>query len=399
MIASYRKRYNQEFTEEKYQAFLADCDREAGYPIEFRIAETPVFISRSFAAKVFEACDQILRVITSEEYYRLSADAIPPALRVANEPRHPSTIALDFAVCADENGDLIPQLIELQSFPSLFCYQHWLAGLYRRHFFVPQELQHLFGGLQHDSYLDLLRRWIIAEEDPQTVILLEIEPTKQKTRVDFELTRKFLGIDYVCISEVIREGRKLYYRKNGKLIPIRRLYNRVIFDELQQRSDLNLQFHLTEEVDIQWVSHPNWFFRISKYSLPFLDGPYVPDSVFVSDLDHIPADLENYVFKPLFSFSGAGVVFDVTQETLTSVSNPANYVLQRKANYTPFLQAPDGGVKAELRMLFLWLPDWPQPRLVTNLMRLSRGKMIGVDYNRNMTWVGGSIGFFEPLEP
>ncbi|MCS6990646.1 MAG: hypothetical protein NZL95_02155 [Chitinophagales bacterium] len=395
MIASYRQRFNQEFSEEKYRAFLADCNREAGYEIEFRIAETPVFISQTFAQKVFDASHQILSVITSEEYYRQSAHAVPPEFRVSGEPRHPSTIALDFAICSDAQGELIPQLIELQSFPSLFCYQHWLAGLYRRHFYVPNELHHLFGGLEHESYLKLLRRWIIADEDPNTVVLLEIEPEKQKTRVDFELTKKYLGIEYICISEVLREGDKLYYIKQGKKIPIRRLYNRVIFDELQRRTDLTLQFHLTEEVDVQWVSHPNWFFRISKYSLPFLNGTYVPQSVFVSDLEHIPNDLHEYVLKPLFSFSGSGVVFDVTREHLSAVIDPSNYVLQRKVNYAPFLQTPVGGVKAELRMLYLWLPDWPEPRLVTNLMRLSRGKMIGVDYNRNMTWVGGSIGFFE----
>lgn len=397
MIAQYRKRFNEEFTEEKYRAFLADCNREAGYEIDFRIAETPVFISSGFARKVFDACNQIIAVITSPEYFERSAQAIPPDLYVSGEPARPSTFALDFAVCADANGELVPQLIELQSFPSLFCYQHWLAALYRRHFFVPAELHHLFGGLQHDTYIKLLRDWIIADHDPQNVVLLEIEPTKQKTRVDFELTKQYLGIDYVCISEVQREGRKLFYSKDGKRIPIRRLYNRVIFDELQRRHDLTLQFHLTEDADVEWVSHPNWFFRISKFSLPFLSGPYVPSSVFVADLEHLPDDLHNYVLKPLFSFSGAGVVFDVTRNDVEGLSDPGNYVLQRKANYAPFLQAPDGGVKAELRMLFLWLPDWPQPRLVTNLMRLSRGKMIGVDYNRNKTWVGGSIGFFEPL--
>jgi hypothetical protein len=110
-------------------------------------------------------------------------------LNVPNESKRPSTIALDFAVCKNEEGELLPQLIELQAFPSLFCYQDWLAGKYREHFTVPDTVNHLFSGLDHTSYVALLKKWIVAGENPENVVLLEIEPEKQKTRVDFELTK------------------------------------------------------------------------------------------------------------------------------------------------------------------------------------------------------------------
>lgn len=396
MIPAYRDRYNADFTEEKYKSFLEDLNREAGYHIDFRIAESPIFVPRDFRNKLLEAAGEILSTVTAPEYFSRSDAAIPPKLRVPNEHARPTTIAIDLAVCKNEAGELLPQLIEMQAFPSLFCYQHWMAGMYRRHFTVPDEVTHLLSGLTESSYINLLKKWIIADEDPEQVVLMEIEPEKQKTRVDFELTKQYLGIEYVCVSKVIREGEKLFYKKDGKKIPIRRIYNRVIFDEFLKRTDLSCQFHLTEDVNVDWVSHPNWFFRISKFSLPFINSRYVPGTYFLNELKEIPTDLENYVLKPLFSFAGAGVHFDVTKEIVDGIKDRSNYILQRKVNYEPVLRAADEGmVKTEIRLLFLWLGDDKQPKPVISVIRLSRGKMIGVDFNKNKTWVGGSVGFFE----
>lgn len=396
MIPAYRDRYNADFTEEKYKSFLEDLNREAGYHIDFRIAESPIFVPRDFRNKLLEAAGEILSTVTAPEYFSRSDAAIPPKLRVPNEHARPTTIAIDLAVCKNEAGELLPQLIEMQAFPSLFCYQHWMAGMYRRHFTVPDEVTHLLSGLTESSYINLLKKWIIADEDPEQVVLMEIEPEKQKTRVDFELTKQYLGIEYVCVSKVIREGEKLFYKKDGKKIPIRRIYNRVIFDEFLKRTDLSCQFHLTEDVNVDWVSHPNWFFRISKFSLPFINSRYVPGTYFLNELKEIPTDLENYVLKPLFSFAGAGVHFDVTKEIVDGIKDRSNYILQRKVNYEPVLRAADEGmVKTEIRLLFLWLGDAEKPQPVISVIRLSRGKMIGVDFNKNKTWVGGSVGFFE----
>ena len=396
MIPAIRDKYNTEFSEEKYHRFLEDIDRDAGYHIEFRIAESPLFVPKEFSKKIFDACDQILSSVLTEKYLHESEKAIPSKLRVPKESARPTTIAIDLGVCKNDQGELIPQLIELQAFPSLFCYQHRLATMFQKHFSIPDSVTDLFGGLNEKSYIELLSQWIVADENPENVVLLEIEPEKQKTRVDFELTKKYLGIDYVCISKVILEGRNLFYEKEGRKIPIRRIYNRVIFDEFVKRTDLKCQFHLTEEINAEWVCHPNWFFRISKYSLPFIDSPYVPKTYFLNELKEIPTDLENYVLKPLFSFAGAGVHFDVTKEIVNSITNRSNYILQRKVNYEPVLRAADEGmVKAEIRILFLWLDSFEKPKPVDSVVRLSRGKMIGVDFNKNRTWVGGTAGFFE----
>lgn len=395
MIPSYRAAYNAQFTEEKYHRFLEDLNREAGYHIEFRIAESPIFVPADFEKKLMAGGDEIIKVVTSREYYETSHRAIPPHLKVPNEDPRPYTIAIDFAVCKNASGELTPQLIEMQAFPSLFCYQHWLAGKFREHFTIPGNTTHLFNGFNNETYIQRLKEWMLAGENPENVVLLEIEPEKQKTRVDFELTKKFIGINYVCISKVIREGRNLFYELDGKKIPIRRIYNRVIFDELVKRTDLKCQFNMTEDVDVTWTVHPNWFFRISKFSIPFIESEYVPKTQFLSDVKTIPADLENYVLKPLFSFSGHGVIFDVKPEDIEKITDRENFILQRKVQYAPAIQSPTGPVKAEIRLLYLWLKDEAKPILTINLVRLSKGKMIGVDYNKDLDWVGGSVGFFE----
>ena len=131
--------------------------------------------------------------------------------------------------------------------------------------------------------------------------------------------------------------------------------------------------------------------------MPMLQSRYVPECRFLSDFTVFPEDLENYVLKPLFSFSGQGIRYNVAKTDLDSIpaAERALYLLQRKVIYEPVLQAPDGQVKVEIRLMFLWEKDLPRPELLLNLVRLSRGEMIGVKYNRNQTWVGGTVGFFE----
>lgn len=284
----------------------------------------------------------------------------------------------------------------MQGFPSLFGWQDVLSAKYRQHFAVPAEMQSHFG-LSSPEYRDLLKRLLLNGHDPAEVILLEIEPMKQNTAVDFLATEAITGIKAVHIGDVARRGRKLYYTHEGKSIEIKRIYNRVIFDELVKRTDLKLEFNLTEDVDVEWAGHPNWFFRISKYTMPMIKSRYIPESRFLSEFRQYPSDLENYVLKPLFSFSGSGVVFHVTMDDIERIPDHerSNYMLQRKVQYLPVVQAPDGLVKVEIRLLYLWEPSAPRPHLVTNLARLSRGEMIGVKYNKDKTWVGGSVCFFE----
>lgn len=395
MIQSIREKYNKEFSEQRYRSFLDDMNTSYGYDIEFRVSETPVFIDKNFRKTIEAAGEQIVDVITAPDFKLKSEAAIPPALRVSNEDAHPNLLAIDFAICEDGNGGFTPQLIELQGFASLYCYQEWLSGKYRKHFQIPENFDNKFNGYTHDSYIQRLKQIVIADQDPQETVLLEIEPWKQKTQIDFYCTKTYLGIPVVCLTEVIREGHQLYYLNNGKKTRIRRIYNRVIFDELLQRKDLNLSFNLTEDVDVEWVAHPNWFFRISKHTMPSLKSPFVPETSFLSELKSIPTDLENWVLKPLFSFSGQGVVFDVTREDIESVKDPANYILQRKVTYAGAVASPTGPVKCEIRLLYLWDKDELRPELTINLGRMSKGKMIGVRYNQNLDWVGGTTYFLE----
>jgi hypothetical protein len=194
---------------------------------------------------------------------------------------------------------------------------------------------------------------------------------------------------------VRKNGRQLYYEKDGRQIPIRRIYNRLIFDELDQHPDLQTEFQLTDDVDVTWVGHPNWFFRISKYTMPLLHSPFVPESHYLHTLPTYPPDLESYVLKPLFSFAGSGVRLHVTAADLDAIADKHNYLLQRKVQYEPVVQSPDGLVKCEIRMLYGWPDEAPRPLLLTNLGRLSRGEMIGVDFNKNKDWVGGTSCLFE----
>jgi hypothetical protein len=316
---------------------------------------------------------------------------------VPQETEHTLFLALDFALVKDEVGELQPRLIEMQGFPSLFGFQDFLARKYKEHFDIPPGFSSHFG-LSPEMYRAKLKKALLGNHPPENVILLEVDPLEQNTGIDFVITEQLTGISPVHIGHVEREGRKLYYRKLGKKIPIHRIYNRVIFDELVKRSDLHLPFNLVENVDVEWAGHPNWFFRISKFTMPLIKSAFIPECKFLDEFNFFPRDLENYVLKPLFSFSGSGIIFHVTQKEIDAVpaGERKNFILQRKVYYEPVIQAPDGMVKTEIRLLFLWEEGQKRPQLVTNLARLSRGEMIGVKFNKDKTWVGGSVCFFEP---
>lgn len=396
MIPPVRERYNQQFSAEKYEAFLADISRAVDFKIKFRIAETPVFVPRSFGDKLIQASEQIIDFIVRKDFRKLTDDAIPGTFTVPAETQHTHFLALDYAVARDANGGISPQLIEMQGFPSLFGFQDFLSAKYREHFEIPATFTSHFG-LPRPAYHEKLKRILLGNQSPENVILLEIDPLQQNTAIDFVITQGLTGIRPVHLGDLRREGRKLFYPLDGMWIPVHRIYNRVIFDELSRRTDLPLQFHFTEEVDVEWAGHPNWFYRISKFTMPFVKGPFIPECRFLSDYKTIPSDLDNYVLKPLFSFSGSGVIFHLTRKDIDDIpeSERKNYLLQRKVQYAPIIQSPDGLVKAEIRLLFLWEDGRPRPELVTNLARLSRGEMIGVKFNKDKTWVGGSVCFFE----
>jgi hypothetical protein len=399
MIQDVRQRFNAAFTQEKYEAFLNTVNTAFGEPCTFRMSETPIFVPKALKNKLLKGVEDICDVITAPDFMSRSEAALPTHLRVPGEDAHTRFLQLDFGICRDENGELTPQLIEMQGFPSLYFFQHLLAKAYRHHFDIPAEFHHLFGGIDEAGYVDLLREVIVGDSKPENTILLEVEPEKQNTRIDFWGSRKHLGIKVLCLSKLKREGRDLYYiDDNGRRVAVERIYNRIIFDELERREDLPREWDMTTEVNAEWVGHPNWFFRISKHSLPFIQSDFVPKTLFLNELKAIPTDLENWVLKPLFSFSGQGVKINITREDVESVDDPANFILQRKVDYIPAVETPNPAEpsKCEIRMMLLWNKGWPAPRLVNNLVRMSKGEMVGVRYNKGKEWVGSSVAFFEP---
>ncbi len=397
MVPSIRQQFNNAFTEAKYQAYLQDLNSQFKGAIEFRVAETPIFIDRSFKDKILSACESIVDVIVQPNFVELTNNAIPSNVQVPNENGHTQFIAFDFGICENEAGELEPQLIEMQGFPTLFGYQIWHDEINRKHFDIPENYSTYLNGFNAESYQALLKDIIVGEHAPEEVILLEILPHQQKTRIDFYFTALYTGISIVCLTELIKEGNDLYYIKDQKKIQIKRIYNRIIFDDLQQQSTA-IQAKgqiLFESLNVEWIPHPNWFYRISKYTLPFIHHPYVPTTWFLNELKQIPADLENYVLKPLFSFAGQGVIIDVQQKDIEAVPDPENWILQKKVKYAAVVNTPNEPAKAELRIFYFWKEGADRPVATNNLARLSKGKMIGVRYNQDKDWVGGSLAYFE----
>jgi hypothetical protein len=393
MDLSIRKPFNRHFTVEKYQSFLADIENRFQHKPLFRIAETPVFITPELKAELAQACEKINDVICAPDFNQKTEGAIEDRYLVPNEDKHTVFLQMDFGIVRNGDGKLFPQLIEIQGFPSLYFYQHLVAEMYRKHYDIPENLSHLT--LSHEAYFDLLKKVILGDIRPENVVLLEIEPEKQVTRIDFLAAEAYLGIKTLCVSEIRKEGKDVYYiDDSGKKVPVYRIFNRVIFDELIRRTDLPREFMFTQEANVEWVGHPNWFLKISKYTLPFLKNEYVPDTWFLKDLKKIPDDLENYVLKPMFSFSGSGVVYNLDRESIQRTQDVSNYILQRKIKYEPVIETPDEPVKCEIRMLMIWEKGQQRPKIVNNLARLSKGEMIGVRYNKGKDWVGGSVGFF-----
>mgnify|MGYP003666694083 FL=1 len=339
MIKNIRDRYNSNFSEEKYEAFLQDIYGTYNYHVPFKIAETPVFLPKALKQKLVEACDDIMAVINKPNFKELTNGAFfDPSTIVPNEDEHSKFIQLDFGICKDENGALTPKLIELQGFPSLYYFQELLGRKYLQHFgnVIPEGFSQHLNGMTSIDYLDRLKHEIVGNTNPKQVILLEIEPEKQATAVDFYATAKVLGIKVLCITDLKKRGKTLFYLdENGSEVEVIKIYNRIIFDELDQRTDLKTEFNFQDEVDAEWIGHPNWFYRISKYTMPLLKGDYVPKSYYLDQLEKIPKDLENYVLKPLYSFAGAGVEINVTKEMIDKVTNKASYLLQEKVAYAP----------------------------------------------------------------
>ncbi len=392
MDSELRQQFAERWSPEKYDHLVSAVNDPYYWKAEFRICETPVFLTDEWTALAVAAGERILDQIQTPEFEAHSKGAIPPGEEVPNTKPHPEFVQIDFAI-AEEDGKLVPKLIELQGFASMFCYQvaldrgYWQMGL------VPEGVSQYFNGLEDATFLNSLKSLVVGDVPAENVVLLEIQPERQRTRVDFACTEAMIGVKPVCLTQLRRDGRTLYYERDGRKVEIRRIYNRVIFDELGQL-DLDLQFHPTDEVDVDWVAHPNWFHKLSKHTLPFLSGPAVPECRFLSDVHSLPDDLSNYVLKPLYSFAGAGVIVDVTKEAIEAVSQPENYLLQQKVKYAEFLETPTGRSKGEVRLMYLW---GEKPVLASTLVRISRGSLSSVSKNTGESWIGATTGYHRTL--
>lgn len=386
-----RSQFNADFSAEKYAALLRCVNETEKWPADFRVSETPIYLTDEFTDEVTRAARELVELTRTPEFADHAQDAIPDGLSVPGESAHPNFLVVDFGICT-EGGRLVPRLIELQAFPSLFGFQllalHCLRKAYPA---IPRDWTSSFGGMKDDAYVEILRRTIIGDARPENVILLEIEPEKQKTRIDFAATETLLGIRSVCLTKLEKRGCQLFYERDGRSVRVERIYNRVIFDELIRRPDLNMPFRFQDDLDVKWVGHPNWYFRISKHSLPFLKTEHTSPAFFADEFPE-SEKIDDYVLKPLYSFAGLGVDMEPTREKLSALQKPREWILQKRVQYAEFVPTTDGPKsKAEIRMMFVWPEEDQDPTLVNNLVRMSQGKMMGVDFNKEKTWVGSSI--------
>jgi hypothetical protein len=390
MIPELRRRFNANFTPELYRRFLARLDERCGIHVNFRNCETPCFFPTELLDRTARAGAELVRQLVGNANYLAAADAqIPAGFRVPHVDPRPLFVQADFGLVKDSAGEYQPRLVEIQGFPSLYAYQVELARTYCEIYGLDHA--YMLGGLADAAYRALLAATLLNRHDPENVVLLEIDPWEQKTAADFLLTGRICRIPTIDIRDVRKRGNRLYYTSEGREIPIHRIYNRVIADELI-RKNIELAFDFRDDLEVEWAGHPNWFFRISKFSLPYLKDPSVPRSQFLSEVKELPASPEEFVLKPLFSFAGIGVIVGPTREQIESVpeSRRSSYLLQERVRFEPVIETPFGPTSAEIRIMYIWLDEL---RAVNTIVRMGRGKMMGVDHNRDLEWVGASASF------
>ncbi len=406
MDRRWREIFNRSYDDGVYRRVVRRMQERMDEPeYGFRLAETPLFLPDDLRERCVRAATGIVAEISSPAVIAACEAAVPERWNAPRRDALPHFVAVDLAIVRGASGDLEPRLIELQGFSSLYAMEVHQSEIWAEAVSempgMPSRFTAFFSGLGREGYLDLLRRTVVGDADPDEVVLLDIDPERQKTRADFHAVRELLGVRSVGLAELTREGRRLYAPKDGRRIPVRRIFHRVVFDELE-RTDVPMRFDYRDDLDVTWVAHPNWYWIWSKYTVPMLRHPAVPETRVLAEADPLPADLSDYILKPLFSFAGTGVRIDLDRAALEAIpeAERRRWLLQRKVSYEPALIAPDGaGVKAEIRMMFLRPDGADRMKLAVNLVRLSRGKMHGVDHNRGLEWVGSSVAIWPEAPP
>ncbi len=395
MIASIRQTFNQNFTQDVYQKYLACFESQFPNALDFRIAETPIFIDKHFKQKMLDTGEAINKVIQSSSFQKMTEPALKNIPHFPKESPLPKCLIMDFAIAINEQNEIVPALIELQGFPSLFAFEILQYKCLQNSYSLPEGYSPFLNDYDERKYLQHLKS--ILTTPHQHTVLLDIHPHQQKTKIDFYCTEQYFGIPIVCITEIFTEGKTLYYKKNNKKIKIDRIYNRIVLDELMhQTKEIQEKGALLQNnLDIEWVTHPHHFFRISKYLLPFLKHTYIPQSLFADTVDVKSIAVEKFILKPLYSFAGKGVIIDIQISDLEKLQNPSQWILQEKVAYANIIATPTEKAKSEIRLFYFWNEEKQKYVATMNLARLSKGKMIGVDYNKNKDWVGGSLAYFE----
>jgi hypothetical protein len=397
MLQPYRDQFNSQYTSAGYEDLLARMNEATRASIDFRIAETPCFFPRALMNELADTGVKLThQLLDNPAYMQASDQAIPTQYRVPNDNPIPNFMTVDFGLVRNSDGSLQPKLVEMQAFPSIFGYQDLLSRQYIETYRLQPDLEWHLGGHNEQSYWQLLRKVIVGNHNPENVVLAEIEPDQQKTLPDFHVYEDKLGIAIVDIAELRKQDNRLFYERSGRWIPIHRIYNRAIVDELE-RKNIHLPFDYRDDLNVEWAGHPNWYFRVSKFSLPYLNHPSVPKAVFLDkwfaqrDLEDLPHQRERLLLKPLYSFAGKGIQFAPTDDDLNAIpaADRHLYLLQERVNFEPVIQTPHGPTQAEIRIMYVW-PDGGALEPVISLVRLGRGLMMGVDHNRNQQWVGGS---------
>lgn len=390
MVPGLRHSFNARWSEARYQSFLEGLTARVGIPIEFPVSETPCFFPAALIDELAATGEDLVRQAMTGEAARAAERMVPARFRGPDVGRVPTFVQVDFGLTHTDEERLVPKLVELQAFPSLYGFQVALAEAYDAAFELPSNLGPYLSNLTSESYRALLREAIVAAHDPSEVVLMEIEPARQKTRPDFVMTDQLWGVRTIDASDVKKEGRRLFYSRDGRLSPIRRIYNRVIPDELERRH-VALSFDYRDDLDVEWTGHPEWYFRISKFSIPRLEHPSVPRTWFLHEIHELPDARERLILKPLFSFAGGGIVFAPSDEQLGAIPTHSRdqFILQERVAFAPVIETPYGPTQAEIRMMYVWTD---RLRAVLPLVRMGRGKMMGVDHNKGLRWVGASAG-------
>lgn len=390
MIPSLRKQFNSEWSLARFERVLQFLEHRFGEPPPFRISETPCFLPAALVDEAGRYGREIVhQLLDNPEYIEASGSAVPEKYRVPRESPVPLFVQADFGL--DENRQL--KLVEIQGFPSLYCYQPVLAAGYREGYGLNEQLDSFPPAIDEARYKAILNRAIVGEHDPKNVVLLELDPWRQKTRHDFAATRDLLGVAVVDVRSVIKEGTRLFREENGTRVLVERIYNRVIADELERKA-IKLPFRFTDDLDVEWAGHPNWFFRLSKFSLPYLRHPAVPEAHFLDRVKIEELDLHRFVLKPLYSFAGTGVIVGPEKTDLDGIpgAERSNYILQKRVNFQPVIDTPEGPTKVEIRVMYVWDGDMVP---VNYVLRMGRGEQMGVDFNKGFGWVGASAAFIQ----